>query len=87
MYFYIQNVSREVSQNLKCHYGSNFNLKILYLHMPDYQPLRHYEILNVLRSPATLSDSEWILESADCKGRSEEIINTETNSTLRSTEL
>jgi len=55
--------------------------------MPDYQPLRHYCNFNVLRSPATLLDGKRILESADCKGWSEEIIKTETHSPLRSNEL
>jgi len=55
--------------------------------MPDYQPLRLYENCNVLRSPATLLDCKRILKSADCKGRIEEMIKTETKSRLRSTDL
>jgi hypothetical protein len=55
--------------------------------MPDNQPLRHYENFNVVRSTTTLLDDKLILETADCKGRIEEMIKAETNSPLRSTEL
>ena len=44
--------------------------------MPDYQPLRHYENCNVLRSSATLLEGKRILESSDCIGRIEGTVKT-----------
>jgi hypothetical protein len=55
--------------------------------MADYQTLRHYESCNVLRSPTKPLDGKRILKSADCIGRSEEIVKTETNYPSRSAEL